>query len=58
METSVKQLEFLDRFLMLWIFLAMVAGIAIRYHSPALPMLITNLPIGNSSIPIAIGVIL
>jgi ACR3 family arsenite transporter len=48
----------IDQYLTLWIFLALAAGIAIGYHSPAVPMMITNFPIGNSSIPIAIGLIL
>jgi len=36
----------------------MAAGIAIGYYSPAVPMMITNFPMGNSSIQIAIGLIL
>ena len=58
MQTPAKQLSFLDRYLTLWIFLAMAIGIAIGYFSPAVPAMITGLSIGTTSIPIAIGLIL
>jgi ACR3 family arsenite transporter len=56
--TTTKQLSFLDRYLTLWIFLAMAVGIAIGYSSPAVPALITGLSVGTTSILIAIGLIL
>ena len=54
----VKQLSFLDRYLTLWIFIAIAVGIAIGYFSPAVPVIITGLSIGTTSIPIAVGLIL
>jgi len=56
--TTIKQLSFLDRYLTLWIFLAMAIGIAIGYFSPGIPALITGLSVGTTSIPIAVGLIL
>jgi ACR3 family arsenite transporter len=53
-----KHLSFLDSYLTLWIFLAMVVGIALGYFLPAVPVLITGLSVGTTSIPIAIGLIL
>ncbi|OPX64809.1 MAG: Sodium Bile acid symporter family protein [Methanoregula sp. PtaB.Bin085] len=58
MEPHVKQLSFLDRYLTLWIFLAMAAGIGIGYYAPSVPTTITGLSVGTTSIPIAIGLIL
>jgi len=53
-----KHLSFLDRYLTLWIFLAMAAGIAIGYFLSGVPGIITGLSAGTTSIPIAIGLIL
>jgi len=52
-----KQLSFLDRNLTLWIFLAMLTGIAIGYFSPAAAQRIQALSIGTTNIPLAIGLI-
>jgi len=52
------RLKFLDRYLTLWIFLAMGFGILLGYLSPAASRFIAGLQIGATSIPIAIGLIL
>ncbi len=54
----IKQLSFLDRYLTLWIFLAMAMGIAIGYLLPSVPGMNTGLSVGSTSIPIAVGLIL
>ncbi len=56
--TMMKKLSFLDTYLTLWIFLAMIIGIAIGYFAPSAPAFITGLSVGTTSIPIAIGLIL
>jgi len=55
-----KRLSFLDRFLTLWIFLAMAFGVALGYFAPAVGNWIGSLrPEGTqTSIPIAVGLIL
>jgi ACR3 family arsenite transporter len=53
-----KKLSFLDRFLTLWIFLAMVLGVGIGYFTPGITKFIAGLQIDTTSIPIAIGLIL
>jgi ACR3 family arsenite transporter len=55
---QVKRLSFLNRFLTLWIFVAMAVGIGVGYFSPQLTAFVTGLQIGTTSIPIAVGLIL
>jgi ACR3 family arsenite transporter len=53
-----KGLDFLSRYLTVWIFAAMFLGVAAGYYSPEITQFILNLQIGTTSIPIAIGLIL
>nr|WP_199161881.1 ACR3 family arsenite efflux transporter [Elizabethkingia sp. ASV34] len=51
------KLKFIDRYLTLWIFLAMLLGIGIGYFIPEVSDLINKLSIGTTNIPLAIGLI-
>ncbi|MGH8092996.1 MAG: ACR3 family arsenite efflux transporter [Chthoniobacterales bacterium] len=53
----MKNLSFLDRYLTLWIFLAMLGGVAVGNFAPGITRAITSLSVGTTSIPIAIGLI-
>ena len=53
-----KGLDFLSRYLTIWIFVAMILGIALGYYAPGITRFILSLQIGTTSIPIAIGLIL
>lgn len=53
--SSKKRLEFLDRYLTLWILLAMIAGVLIGKYYPAVQKAINAFKVQNISLPIAIG---
>jgi ACR3 family arsenite transporter len=53
-----RKLSFLDRYLTLWIFAAMAAGIALGFGAPGVTRSLEQMSVGTTSIPIAVGLIL
>ncbi len=58
MSPRSRKLTFLDSYLTLWIFLAMLAGVGIGYLVPTVPTTINSFSRGTTNVPIAIGLIL
>ncbi len=55
---TAKQLSFLDRYLTLWIFLAMFIGVVIGYSYPGIVGFWSHFEVGTTNIPLAVGLIL
>ncbi|MCL6581242.1 MAG: ACR3 family arsenite efflux transporter [Firmicutes bacterium] len=58
MTKSARTLSLLDRFLTVWILLAMLLGVGLGYVWPGLAVLLDRLSVGTTSVPIAVGLIL
>lgn len=52
------KLKFLDRYLTLWIFIAMVLGVTIGYIFPNMSVFVERMSIGTTNIPLAIGLVI
>lgn len=57
-DINTPKLSFLNRYLTLWIFLAMAMGVGIGYFAPSFPEVVNSFSSGSTNIPIAVGLIL
>jgi ACR3 family arsenite transporter len=55
---EARKLSFLDRYLTLWIFLAMALGVGLGHLAPEVPAALERMSVGTTSVPIAVGLIL
>jgi ACR3 family arsenite transporter len=58
MESTAKRLSFIDRYLTLWIFLTMAAGVCFGFFFPTIASFWDSFTSGTTNIPIAVGLIL